>query len=339
MSVVGIAVAFIFFCLLVLGHEFGHFVAAKSLGVRVMEFSMGMGPLLWKKQKGETQYSVRAIPIGGFCKLEGEDGDEDRDNPRSFSNQPAWAKILILIMGSVMNVIIGLFILTAVFLITGSYTTVVGSVMEGYPAAAAGLASGDRVVSVAGEPVDEWEDILRLLTSYDGEGAIELEAERNGEIMSFSMEPKYDVEEGRYLFGISSKLVHSPLKSIKEAFRTAGGMMLAMKQFFVNLFSGRVQSQDVVGIVGIMAVVGEQAKHGLSMVIYIMGIISLNLAIVNMLPFPALDGGRVLFVILRKISGGRISDKAEQIVNAAGFVLLMALMVFLIFKDTFNLLR
>ena len=341
-SVIGVIIAILFFCLLIIGHEFGHFIAAKRLGVKVLEFSMGMGPLLWHKQKGETQYSLRAIPIGGFCKLEGEDGDEDKADMRSFANQPAWSKILILIMGSVMNVIMGIIILTIIFTSLGSTTTYVGEVSADSPAAAAGIQAEDRIVAIDGKEVRTWNDVIDSTSAYDGNGSLQVILERKAEEggkKQFPVEltPVYSEENGRYLMGITTKIIHSVPLSIKESLATCGDMVVSMKEFLVNLFKGRSSSDDVVGVVGIMAVVSEQAKtNGLINVIYLMGIISFNLAIVNMLPFPALDGGRILLVLLRRITNDRIGDKAEAIVNAIGFILLMILMIFLLFKDTFK---
>lgn len=341
-SVIGVIIAILFFCLLVIGHEFGHFIAAKRLGVKVLEFSMGMGPLLWHSQKGETQYSLRAIPIGGFCKLEGEDGDENKEDMRSFANQPAWSKILILIMGSVMNVVMGLIILTIIFTSIGSTTSYVGEVSDGSPAAAAGILADDRIVAINGKEVLSWNDVIASTSSYDGDGSIQVILERKSSEKGnyqFPVElvPDYNEEAGRYIMGVTTKIVHSVPMSIKESLAACGSMFVSMKEFLVNLFKGRTNSEDVVGVVGIMAVVSEQAKtNGLINVIYLMGIISFNLAIVNMLPFPALDGGRILLVLLRKITRDKIGDKAEAIVNAIGFILLMILMIFLLFKDTFT---
>lgn len=341
-SVIGVIIAILFFCLLVIGHEFGHFIAAKRLGVKVLEFSMGMGPLLWHSQKGETQYSLRAIPIGGFCKLEGEDGDENKEDMRSFANQPAWSKILILIMGSVMNVVMGLIILTIIFTSIGSTTSYVGEVSDGSPAAAAGILADDRIVAINGKEVLSWNDVIAATSSYDGDGSIQVILERKSSEKGnyqFPVElvPDYNEEAGRYIMGVTTKIVHSVPMSIKESLAACGSMFVSMKEFLVNLFKGRTNSEDVVGVVGIMAVVSEQAKtNGLINVIYLMGIISFNLAIVNMLPFPALDGGRILLVLLRKIARDKIGDKAEAIVNAIGFILLMILMIFLLFKDTFT---
>lgn len=341
-SVIGVIIAILFFCLLVIGHEFGHFIAAKRLGVKVLEFSMGMGPLLWHSQKGETQYSLRAIPIGGFCKLEGEDGDENKEDMRSFANQPAWSKILILIMGSVMNVVMGLIILTIIFTSIGSTTSYVGEVSDGSPAAAAGILADDRIVAINGKEVLSWNDVIASTSSYDGDGSLQVILERKAEEggsyqFPVDLVPQYDEEVGRYLMGITTKIEHSVPLSIKESLSACGTMVVSMKEFLVNLFKGRTNSEDVVGVVGIMAVVSEQAKtNGLINVIYLMGIISFNLAIVNMLPFPALDGGRILLVLLRKITRDKIGDKAEAIINGIGFVLLIVLMIFLIFKDTFT---
>jgi len=343
MSVAGIILAILFFCILIIGHEFGHFITAKILGVKVLEFSLGMGPSLWHKQGKETLYSVRAVPLGGYCKLEGEDGSEDKTDLRSFSNQPAWSKILILIMGSAMNIIMGILICFFVFLSAGYLSTTIDTVAPEQPAAVAGILPGDRIVSVNNVEYDSWTEILTAISGAEPGADLSVGVERQNqeskkeELIVIQVVPVYSEEYQRSMIGITSRIEHSVGKSLKSALTMPAEMYQAIKSFFHNLFVGKVSSDDVVGVVGIIAVAGEQAQSGLINVVYLMGVISLNLAFMNMLPFPALDGGRVLFVLIRAISKGKVGDKAEAIVNTIGFIILIVLMIFIMFKDTIRL--
>ena len=332
MNVIGIIAAIIFFFLLVIGHEFGHFASAKLLGVDVEEFSMGMGPQIFHKEKNGTEYSLRAFPIGGFCRLEGEDGESD--SPTSFTNQPLVNKIPILAAGSLMNVIIGLVMLVFVYTSIGATSNILAEVSPGGPAETAGIMAGDEIIAVNGTEMTGWTAIVTEIDASHESVAIRVN--RDGEILDFDVPTMYNEEVGRYVIGITSKLIHSPAFALKSALAAVGEMFMSIIGLFGMLFKGQVKSTDVVGVVGIISIAGESARHGIINVINLMGLISINLAIVNMLPIPALDGGRILLAIIAKISGGRFTKKAEAIINAIGLVLLLALMVFIVIKDVFQ---
>lgn len=326
--------AIFLFLLLIVSHEFGHYAAAKLCGVRVNEFSVGMGPLIWHKIKGDTEYSLRAFPIGGFCRLEGEDGESE--DAGSFGRAGALKKTLILAAGAFMNIALALLIMTALYTWIGEAGNTVGGLVEGKPAYEAGVLSGDRIVSVNGIETYEWQEIVSNIDSSGEE--LTLTVERGSEILSFEV-PTYKSADGRNVIGISPRIRHNVLNSFVYSLRVTGDFMLSMRDFFVHLFTGRVSSDEVVGVVGMVSMIGDSARAGISSVIFLMCIISLNLGVVNLLPLPALDGGRILFVIIRAAARGRISDKAESYVHGIGMVLLMALMVFLIFNDTLRIIR
>ncbi len=332
MNVIGIIAAIIFFFLLVIGHEFGHFASAKMLGVDVEEFSMGMGPQIFHKEKNGTEYSLRAFPIGGFCRLEGEDGESD--SPTAFTNQPLVNKIPILAAGSLMNVILGLIMLVFVYTSIGATSNILAEVSPGGPAETAGIMAGDEIIAVNGTEMTGWTAIVTEIDASHESVAIRVD--RDGEILDFDVPTMYNEEVGRYVIGITSKLIHSPAFALKSALAAVGEMFMSIIGLFGMLFKGQVKSTDVVGVVGIISIAGESARHGIINVINLMGLISINLAIVNMLPIPALDGGRILLAIIAKISGGRFTKKAESIINAIGLVLLLALMVFIVIKDVFQ---
>jgi regulator of sigma E protease len=332
MNVIGIIAAIIFFFLLVIGHEFGHFASAKMLGVDVEEFSMGMGPQIFHKEKNGTEYSLRAFPIGGFCRLEGEDGESD--SPTAFTNQPLVNKIPILAAGSLMNVILGLIMLVFVYTSIGATSNILAEVSPGGPAETAGIMAGDEIIAVNGTEMTGW---TAIVTEIDASHeSVDIRVDRDGEILDFDVPTMYNEEVGRYVIGITSKLIHSPAFALKSALAAVGEMFMSIIGLFGMLFKGQVKSTDVVGVVGIISIAGESARHGIINVINLMGLISINLAIVNMLPIPALDGGRILLAIIAKISGGRFTKKAEAIINAIGLILLLALMVFIVIKDVFQ---
>ena len=328
MSAIAIIAAVVLFCLLIAGHEFGHYAAAKLLGVKVNEYSIGMGPLLWQTKKGETEYSLRALPIGGYCKIEGEDGDSDDD--RSFGKKPWWAKVIILAAGAFMNFVLCILLLIGLFWYSGAYSTTLADVSEGYPAQIAGIQAGDTIVAIDGVEYDDWIEVVNAIEASKG-SPMTFTVERDGQTHDYTLSAVES--DGRYLMGITCKLIHSPIRAIGQAFSTTKSTMIAMGQFFGQLFTGKASGDDVVGVVGIVSMIGEQAKFGFSNVVYLMAIISLNLGMVNLLPLPALDGGRILFVIIRLITRDKIGDNAEAVTHAVGMVLLLALMAFLIIKD------
>ena len=346
MRIVGIVLALICFCLLVLGHEFGHFSVGKLLGFKINEFSVGMGPRLWGSKKGETEYSFRAIPIGGYCAFEGEDGTEDEDkdgkkkepDPGSFNLQPAWKRLLVLVAGSFNNIVIGIIIFTIVFTYVGSYSPVLSQVVEGMPAEKAGIQAGDRIVAVEGTDYSEWSEITAAIINSKDD-TVNITVLRDGERLSFDVDT-YTNEYGNKAVGIMCSIVHDPGSSFKSALSECGTMVRALRDFFGRLFRGQARSEDVGSVVQIIAVSGEYAEnYGLITVIELIALVSINLGFMNLLPIPGLDGGRILFVIIRWITRGKVSEKAEGRINAVFMVLLIALMVFLIFKDVIWLFK
>lgn len=327
-------IAIAMFCGLIFVHELGHFLAAKAVGVPVIEFSIGMGTPIVQRKKGETEYSLRLFPIGGYCKMEGE--DEESENERAFNRQPAWARILIIISGSFMNVVAAIVILAVVHTQAGAYTNVLGTVTEGFPAYEAGLLAGDEIIAVNGESVREWADIVNAITDAP-EDRISVTVLREG-IEQTLYSGVLINEEGRRVIGITPEVSHSLLLGTRDAFRSTAAMLSEMGHFLVRLVSGGASASDVAGPIGIVSIIGQQAKYGWLSVLYLAAMISLNLAVVNMLPLPALDGGRLLFIVVRSLGGGRISDESEALIHTIGMVFLMGLMVFMLFKDAFQFL-
>ncbi len=333
-SIIGIIASIIMFMLLIIIHEAGHFIASKICGVRVEEFSIGMGPLIFNKKKGETQYSLRAVPIGGYCKLESE--DEDSDSPRAFTNAKWWKKVIILGAGAFNNILLCLIALFLLFMYCGFLSPVIAKVAPGSTADLAGLKAKDEIVAVDGKYYEEWYDVLYAINDSDGD--IEITYVRDGDELTTSVQPIYNEEVDRKLIGITASVNHSPVLAATECVNTCGEYLSTLFDWFIGIFKGQAKADDVVGVVGMVSMASEQAQEGWENLVFFMSIISLNLGVVNMLPFPALDGGRIVFVILRLITKNKIGQKAEFYVNSAGMILLIAFMILLIFRDTFKLI-
>ncbi len=322
--------AVIIFCLLIFVHELGHFIVAKACGVKVNEFAIGMGPAIFKKQKGETLYAVRMFPIGGFCAMEGE--DEDSEDDRAFNNKPAWQRALVLAAGSFMNLLTAVILMIVIAFAVGQATTTVDEVLEDSPAYRAGMMSGDRIVEVDGTAVDEWNDVITCIgeSSRDTAGIV---VERDGTQQTLTAALEYDKESGRNKIGITPEMKHSVAGSVGSGMKNTWNMTVMMYKVIKQLFTGDVSVSELSGPVGIVYAVNQSAKAGVIYVVYLASLLSLNLAIMNMLPFPALDGGRLLFLLIRRITGKKITDAVEGKIHFIGIILLMVLMVYVTWND------
>lgn len=322
--------AILIFCLLIFVHEFGHFVVAKACGIKVNEFAVGMGPALFKKQKGETLYAVRAFPIGGFCAMEGE--DEDSEDPRAFNNQPAWQRALVLAAGSAMNLLTAFLLMIIIAFWQGQTTTTIDVVQENSPAYEAGIMQGDEIIAVDETEIKEWNDILLTIGEVKGE-EVTVTVLRNGEELQFAAVPVYDEAAGRSKIGITPVMEHGFFPSIGAGIKNTWTMTVTMYDILKQLFTGKVGVEELSGPVGIVYVVNDSAKQGLIYVVYLAALLSLNLAVMNMLPLPALDGGRLIFLLIRKITGKRVTDEMEGKIHFIGIMLLFALMIYVTWND------
>ena len=322
--------AILIFCLLIFVHELGHFIVAKLSGVRVNEFAIGMGPAIFKKQKGETLYAVRVFPIGGYCAMEVE--DEDSDDPAAFNNKPAWKRACVLAAGSFMNLVTCIVLLIIIAFAIGQASTTISEVAPGSPAEKTGVMAGDTVVAVDGTAINEWDDLIQAI-GYSKEDTAQVEVLRDGEDITLTTDLEYDKEAGRNLIGISPVMKRNPGKAVVAGFTNTGKMTVMMYDVLRQLFVGKVSVSDLSGPVGIVYATNEAAKSGIIYVVYLAALLSLNLAIINMLPFPALDGGRLLFLVIRLFTGKRVSDETEGKIHFIGICLLFALMIYVTFND------
>ena len=320
--------AIILFVLLIFPHELGHFLVAKAVGVKVNEFAFGMGPALFQKQGRETLYSIRLIPIGGYCAMEGE--NEESENPRAFNNKPGWAKISVLFAGAGMNVLIAVIVLSIVMGISGSATTTIDEVQKDSPAYVAGIQAGDVISAVDNQEVKDWSD----LTKYIGvsEKTVEVTVSRDGEPLTVTVTPEL-AEDGRYIIGITAQVSHNPVLAVENGLKSTWNMTLVMIDSLRMLITGDVPASEIAGPVGIVTMVSDTNTYGWYYFASLVALMSINLAMINLLPLPALDGGRILFVIVRKITGKMISDDLEGRIHTVGMMLLFALMIFATWND------
>lgn len=327
--------AIVIFLLVILFHEFGHFVVAKRLGIRVNEFSIGMGPTVLNKQAGETKYSLRLFPIGGFVSMEGEDAASD--DPRSFSKSPVWKRFLIIVAGALMNFVLALLVLVIVFGVRGMEVPVIGAFPESSPLEEAGFLPGDRIVRIGDRSIDSWQGILDEVEALPVETPVEIFAEREGETVKHMVTPYRDAESGRVLIGLIPATEKNAGYAFQNAFRTFLVMMTAMIDFFASLFRGAVGLDDVSGPVGIIGAIGQASAGGIFPVLLLLAFISVNVGFVNLLPIPALDGGKIFFLLIEAVRGRPIPEEKESMVHLIGFALLMLLILIVTFKDVLRL--
>ncbi len=347
--------AILLFSILIFVHELGHFVAAKLSGVQVNEFSMFMGPALWKKQVGETLYAIRLIPIGGYCAMEGEDGGSD--NPRSFDKAAWWKKLIILAAGAAMNFIIGVLIMIAVYLPAQRVVVPVISSFEEFSTVDGeqGLQVGDRILEVDGEKIYVQSDFSMILT-LNGGNTHDLVVERNGEKVALDdlLMEKHEVtyEDGTtgMLYGMNFTVedLNFPGK-IAYAWNNSIDTVRMVRLSLQMLLTGKAGFSDMSGPVGIveqMTTVAEASAtwvDALLNMLYFGCFIAINLAVMNLLPIPALDGGRIVGVVLttavEAITKKKINPKYEGYLHGAGMILLLILMAVIMFKDIIGLFR
>lgn len=350
-----ILAAILVFGVLIAVHELGHFMAAKACGVRVNEFSIGMGPTLWKKQKGETQYSLRLFPVGGFCAMEGE--EEDSDDPTALNNQGFWAKLLIFAAGAAMNFIAGLLIILVPYADAQAfYVPVVAGFADGCPLESAdGLQEGDRLLRIDGEKVYVYSDIS-LLMGLNKTGAFDLQIERNGEVITlrnFTMERReYTDQNGKAYtgYGLYFGAEEATLgRKLSYSWNNAMDFARLVRLSLQMLVTGQAGVKDLsgpVGIVSTMTQVGEQAattRAAVENIAYLAALIAVNLAVMNLLPLPALDGGKIFFLVINAVSmqlfKKQIPAKYENYIHFAGLILLLALMAVITFSDVWKLIH
>lgn len=335
------------FGLLIFIHELGHFAVAKFFDVRVHEFALGFGPVLAGYERGETRYNLRAVPLGGFVRMSGMD-ETELDDPRGFNQKSSLARALIIFAGPFMNFVLASLLLSGFMYLQGvpSEEPVLGQVLaecavmvDGQqrtlpcPAAAAGLKAGDRVVAINGTPVARWTDILGLVKASDGKPIL-FQVQRGGETREVRVEPVF--QEGRYLVGILQGYARgSFLNALARGPALTANYSKAWLGSLVSTFTGQ-QKVELSGPVGIVREVATQASADLTNLLWLTAFLSINLGLFNLLPWPALDGSRLVFIGLEAIRGRKVDPRWENTIHVIGFMLLIGLILFVTYGDIFG---
>lgn len=343
-----IILAIVMFGILVALHEFGHFITAKLLGVRVNEFSIGMGPSVWNRQKGETLYSIRVLPVGGYCAMEGE--DEDSDDPAAFNSAAGWKKLIILLAGAAMNFLTGLVLAVILMAPAVAFVTpVIDSFADGFPyQGEEGLMAGDRIVSIDGHAIYLYSDVTMFFSRSNGE-TMDLVVERNGErvkLDDFPLKSREYTQDGQtsVRYGLNFRIGEATIGSkLMNAWYTTIDFVRLVWISLGDLISGAAGLRDLSGPVGIVSTIGEVGTQSASVgdalynIAYFAALIAVNLAVMNLLPLPALDGGRIFFLLLNGllylVCRRKIAPKYEGYVHLAGLAALMCLMLAVTFSD------
>lgn len=333
-----IIAAIILFGIIVFIHELGHFLFAKKAGVRIHEFAIGMGPKIYSFQKGETKYSIRLLPLGGYVSMEGEDGESN--DPRAFGEKTLLQRASIIFAGPFFNIVLAALLLIPVFAYTGtpSDKNILGQVLENTPAIEAGLEVNDKIIEINGTKISNWQDIVDNLQKGTSQ-PVNIKVERDNTTKDFTVTPEKN-EQGKYVIGIVPTYDKSIIKAIPRAFVATWDMIKQMLTFVVQLFTGTIPGgfeNSVAGPVGVIGIVSDAAKMGIINLIYIASVISLNLGILNLLPIPALDGGRLLFLLIEAIRGKKLDPNKEATIHTVGLMLLMGFMIFVTYKDILKL--
>lgn len=334
--------------LIVLVHEFGHFIFAKKAGIYVYEFSIGFGPKIFsfKRKNDPTEYMIKLIPLGGYVAMAGEEDLEEDEKLKIPEDEKLYNKtwiqrFFVMIAGAMNNFILGIVLLFIMGLIYGTVTA--NNVLDDIPKDGslylAGARDGDKIVAIDNKKVKDYDDIqTRLAIAGEGSTIKVTVEDENEKQNTYTIKPKKNEEDNNYYYGISVKVNKETgfLAAIKYAKDKFVSIYKSMFIVIGSLFTGDLGIDSLSGPVGIYSVVGV-AKSSLEMLLYLTAYLSINIGFMNLIPFPAFDGGRVLFLIIEKIKGSRVSPKVEAMVNGVGFILLMTLMIVVTVKDVFNL--
>ena len=331
--------------IIILVHEFGHFIWAKTFGVYIYEFSIGMGPIIYSHTgKDKIKYNLRAIPIGGFVSMAGEVYEDDNDVPKEklLCNKKWYQRLIIMVAGVTNNFILAIILLFFGSLIWGgnALRPVVSEAVEGYPMYDAGIRAGDTILKINDHKVNSW-DVAQIVLSMKNDKeyyTFEIKHE-DGKIDTYKITPKTETnpdtnkESKVFGFKVAKEDTKNVWDSIKYSFNKFGSIVNSMWLTISGLFTGKISLNALSGPVGIYHVVGDTVNEGIDYIIYLIALLSINVGFINILPFPAFDGGHVLFLIIEKIKGSKVNAKIENIVHTIGFILILLLMIYITIQD------
>jgi regulator of sigma E protease len=333
--------------LLIVFHEFGHFLLAKLSGVGVLTFSIGFGPKLWVRKKGETEYALSAFPLGGYVKMVGEDPDEEvrqEDLEKSFAHKSLLKRFAIVVAGPGFNLLLALFLLIVVFTFYGVpvMSTQISSVEKGSPAERAGIVKGDRVIAIDGKAVKEWEELSRAIKSSGGK-ALDLQIRRGADTVNLTVQPNR--KEGRTIFGerkddwiigigsqVSIEKGNPGLAVMRAFYQTYDYADITLRALF-KMVMGDVSPRNIGGPILIAQMAGQQAQEGLGSFLAFLAVLSINLGVLNLLPVPVLDGGHLLFFLVEAVIRKPVAVKYREMAQQLGICLLALLMIYAFYND------
>lgn len=333
-------IAVLLFLVLIIIHEFGHFIAAKLMGVRVNEFAVGFGPKLFSFQGKETKYAVNLVPLGGYCAMEGE--DEESNDDRAFCNKPAYKRFVIVVMGALFNLLLGLIIVAIILAPSKAFTsTVIANFKENAVSVQSGLQVDDKILEVDGRKIYTTYDLSYAFTNVK-DGMIDITVERDGKKQELK-DVKFKTEEYDNISYLTVDFeVYGIRKTvgsyIEQTVKTAVSYCAVIWRSLIDMLGGKYGISAVSGPVGVTVAISDVARESLKNVLPIMALITINLGLFNLLPIPALDGGRLLFILIEMITRKPVPQKAESAVHAVGFIILMVFMVLIAAKDILSLI-
>ncbi len=341
---IGIIFVIIFLSILILVHELGHFLVAKKFGLFVEEFGFGLPPKIWSKKIGETIYSINALPFGGFVKIFGEDGNNleklpESERKKNFASLKIWQRALIISAGVLFNFVLGWMVISLVFVIGTPQAVVITDIKKNSPAMEINLKAGDKIIGFV-----DTNKFIKYINENRGK-EVSLNIERGKEKINFNVVPRINPPVGEGSLGVglvdAGLPKKNPIASIWEGFKTSielvKNIFLALVDLAVKAVIGKASFEQIAGPVGIIKLTSQAGSLGFIYLLQLLAMISLNLAVLNIFPFPALDGGRLIFLGIEKIKGSPINPKFEKIINTAGFIFLILLMAVITIKDIIKL--
>ncbi len=332
------------FGLLVLVHEFGHFIMAKLTGMRVDEFAIGFGPQLLKTRRGETVYSLRAIPLGGFNDIAGMDPTDNPAGDRGYCEKPVFSRMVVILAGAGFNFLLPIVLFFGIYATVGigqpAPEPILGMVVEGKPAYQAGLQAGDKILKIDGEVITNWENLTNKLKTVAPNQTVAIQYERNSKVIETIVAPEYSEQNQRALIGVQSSIVYEK-QSIGTAFTLAvtqtGEILSMMVNALIDIFKSP-SNAEVSGPIGIAQMAGQVAQSGFIPLLNFAALLSLNLGIINLLPVPALDGGHFINLLIEAVCGKPLSPKALMYTQRAGVALLLLLTLVVTTNDIVNVI-
>ncbi|SHJ42215.1 regulator of sigma E protease [Hathewaya proteolytica DSM 3090] len=333
MGILYVIIGILAFSLLIIIHELGHFAVARLMGVRVEEFSIGIfGPTLYERQGKNVKFIIKAGLFGGYVKLFGEEDEEESKEPYSFASKSPFQKILVFIAGPFMNIVLGI-LLFAIFTNNIGYgTNEIDKVSDNSPAMISGLKQGDKILKLNNSKISTWDDFSIKMAQTDHKDNVLLQVERNKELMEFNVKPT--LQDNRYVIGILFKTIDPNFSQcIKSGVDESISITKQTFAFFGNIFKGKVKKDDVGGPITMVRVAAKSASLGINNLLFFLALVSMQLAIFNLLPFPALDGGWIFIMLFQIITGKKVKEETIGTINYIGMMILMAFMLIVLLKD------